>query len=241
MDEQKIITRYLQEYGLLGVYIDHTPHGDYPLLHLRGRLDLDLLTLTPHLGRAAAQTGTLAGLWAGEQVGVHTAHPGALEIETSHPELANLMRQHVTNAAQDIQRAFRLGDLLEGPDHGLESLTLLAEHPEWEEPLDLSPQLATRAPREGGPQSLSRDERLDRARALRGQTVMDTFDVRALRQAEAEQERVLLHFPPPRDSEQDPEPRLSDEDVQALARQERLLRVEGAAGPGDRLEDDLHF
>ncbi|GAA5533910.1 hypothetical protein [Deinococcus aluminii] len=227
--DHRDIQQILQEYGLTAVYRSHTLHGDYPLLDLHGLLSLDALIETPHFARAAAEIGTVMHLWGGEHVRLSTPEPGAFQIEADHPELENLVRQHVTHAAQDLQRYFNLRDILDAPDHQLEVLKFLQEEPRLADLLNLLPLGLADLPA-GGLQGLSREERLDRARALRGQEVMDPHDVRAFDERQAMQEQALLHFPPSEDAGLDPEPPLSDEDVMDLAARERLMGIEGVEG-----------
>lgn len=223
MTEREIITQIMEEYGLSGVYRTHTLHGNYPLLDVQGVLSLDRLIDTPHFARAAGEIGTIAHLWGGEHVRVMTAEPGALHVEASHPELEVLTRQHLTNAARDLQRYFSMADDLE--EQAPSNIPFPAPEADLLLALGLPPVENLR--------ELPREERLDRARALRGQAVMDTFDVRGFEAQEAMQEHALLHFPPAEDAGLEQEPPLSDEDVMDLARRETLMHLESGFYDGN--------
>lgn len=221
MNERQVITQIMEEYGLTGVYRTHTLHGNYPLLDVQGVLSLDRLIDTPHFARAAGEIGTIAHLWGGEHVRVMTAEPGAIQVEASAPELEELTRQHLTNAARDLQRHYSMADELEEP--APENIPF-APGADFFFALGLPPVENLR--------DLSLEERLDRARALRGQTVMDTHEVREFEDREAMQEYALLHFPPVEEAGVE-EPPLSEEDVVDLARRERLMRLEGGYYEGN--------
>ncbi|MDL2342852.1 hypothetical protein QOL99_01685 [Deinococcus sp. MIMF12] len=223
MNERQVITQIMEEYGLTGVYRTHTLHGNYPLLDVQGVLSLDRLIDTPHFARAAREIGTIAHLWSGEHVRVTTAEPGAIHVDASAPELEVLTRQHLTNAARDLQRHYSMADELEEP--APENIPFSAPEADFLFALGLPPVENLR--------DLSREERLDRARALRGQTVMDTHEVREFEDREAMQEYALLHFPPVEEGGVEEEPPLSEEDVVDLARRERLLRLESGYDEGN--------
>jgi len=232
MKERQRVNAYMQEYGLHGIYQGHTAHGDYPLLHLRGLLILDYLIETPHFARAAAEVNTITHLWGGEHVQVETPEPGAINIQASHPEIVNLVRQHITNAARDLQRHFSMADELGAADGGLENLKFLQAFGDFDTELPLG----TATPLQGGLASLSREERLDRARALRGQTVEDTHVARDFSRRQDAQDRILLMFPPSQDAGLDVAPPLSDEEVMDLAQREQVMRAEGTLYGDGELE-----
>lgn len=217
MNERQVITQIMEEYGLTGAYRSHTFHGDFPLLDVQGVLSIDRLIATPHFARAAREIATIAHLWGGEHVRVVTAKSGALHVDASAPELEDLIRQHLTNAARDLQRHYSMADELEEP--APENISWTTPGADFFSALGLPPVENLR--------DLSLEERLDRARALRGQTVMDTHEVREFEAREALQEYALLHFPPVEEAGVEEEPPLSEEDVVDLARHERLLRLEG--------------
>lgn len=222
MNERQVITQIMEEYGLTGVYRTHTLHGNYPLLDVQGVLSLDRLIDTPHFARAAGEIGTIAHLWGGEHVRVRTADPGAIHVDASAPEIEDLIRQHLTNAARDLQRYYSMADELEEVP---ENIPFSAPGANFLFALGLPPVENLR--------DLSREERLDRARALRGQTVMDTHELREFEEREARQEYALLHFRPVEETGVEEEPPLSPEDLTDLARRERLMRLEGGYDEGN--------
>ncbi len=222
MTDAHLTQQIMDEYGLTGAYRTHTYHGNYPLLNLQGLMSVDQLIDTPHFRRAAAEIGTVEHLWSGEHVRVTTPEPGTFDFVTPHTELATLLRRHVTNAARDLQRQVSLHDVLE-PDESAAPANILFQAPEPDFLLALG------LPPTEDLRSLSRDVRLDRARAMRGQSVMDTHDLAEIEAREAMLDHGLLHFTP------DPvldDFIVTDAEVLDFAQLETLLNIETGRADG---------
>jgi len=211
MNSEQTIRNLLDEFNLLPLYSGHRLHGDYPLLTLNGTLSADRLIESAHFTYVGHLHGQLTELWAGERV-TFTTQNDFTTITTTDPALQAMVETHVKLAIKDIRQALLLNFTDEDPlaplpieqswraaveaDLGLDEIFEVMERQEEEDREFRRTSLP-----EGGLQSLSREERLDRARALKGRYVRDSLDVRASAQAAEKQLLFALTFKPMDDTD----------------------------------------
>lgn len=205
MNEREQVLAVLTPYGLEGVLRSYEVFEAHATLSLQGIVSLARLDATPGLRQVLADLGidpaTVRGLYARV-----TTADGLMHVQAHHPEVRAVVREAVTRAAQEVWAMLTLhADAGPVPEDDLPSV----------EPVDL--------------RSLTRAERLDRARALTGRLVYDTHDVRDAQAAQHQMEHALLHFPPPRNAA--PEEEIPDEEWQIVMQQEAIMRAEGTLYP----------
>lgn len=253
MNSQQTIRKILDEFNLLPLYGGHRLHGDSPLLNLNGTLKADRLIKSAHFTYIGHLHGQMTELWAGESVTFTTTEGEVTSITTTDPDLQAMVETHLQLAVKDIRQALLLNFADEEPladlpieqrwqaaieaDTGLDEVFAFQAR-QREEDLEFH---RVSLP-EGGLRSLSREERLDRARALKGHYVRDIMDVRASEQAAEKRLLFALTFKPMEIEEERTEEQLAADYAEYEEReywmaQARPFLAEG--GPYN--DDDLRF
>lgn len=163
-------------YGLGHLYRGHTLHGDFPLFDLHGFLRMDQLLERPMFTAYAEAEGMPAELWGGEVLQVRTSPSLVIDVEHTDNCLVGLVRGYIGAAGRAMQ-----------PKEGQPNWV-----PSWNEAMFQQVEIVS------VPQvplnEMSMEERLDRARALRGKWVAEPLHPCDLI-GEKERERVLNRWP----------------------------------------------
>lgn len=199
-------------YGLGHLYRGHTMHGDFPLLNLHGFLRMDhLLERSTFVAYAEAE-GMPAELWGGEVLQVRTSPSLVIEVEHTDSCLVGLVRGYIGAAGRAMQPQEQKPE------------------PRWASPIHdvvIEYREVVSAP-QVPLNEMTREERLDRARALRGKWVAQPPHHSS---ADREMERERVSRMTPGVTYRDLHP-LDDDDYEPptpydLAMR-RIRRVEGA-------------
>lgn len=205
--------------GLAGVYQSHTMYGTFPLLRLRGSLIMDVLMESPLLQQAAHQLGLMVELWGGETVMVRSPSEGHFLLDTQDELLESLLRCHFGLAARLLEHNLGSPDHDEQPDPDAAA---------WLEDLDTEMDILSKVTLPEIPiRELSRAERLDRARALRGKRVKDPAAIRNQEARLREQEKSLLMSPGGSASVTEEDQTFDEDDMAMLEQLYRIMRAEG--------------
>ena len=196
--EQITIRRILSDFSLSRLYGGHRWHGTYPLLSLNGSLNVSSLLDNPYFVAAGAQHGQLLELFSGEVVTFVTGEGEVVDIQTPDGYLHLVMKTYLQRAVQEIRTQLHL-DVAdeETPEQLAWSLS------------DPALEFERATPPTGGLGSLSRDQRLDRARALRGSSVRDIMAIRDAERQAGERLLVALTLSPAPES-----PEITDEELE---------------------------
>lgn len=160
--QEQLVKQVLADYGLSSIYRSHTVINGFVMLNLQGNVNMDRLIDSRHLRRAAETLGLMEILYGGDLLNVTTSERHLIVVSAEDQYAAELARVHINNAAEDISRLLN-DERLQGiaPATALETLRRIIEADDEigelaDTPLDIG---------------ASRQERLARARAMRGSRV----------------------------------------------------------------------
>lgn len=200
----------LSAHGLGHLHRGHTQEGEVVLLNLQGVLHVDQLLSVPTFVAYAAAESMPPELWGGEQLEISTSPAHVVEVKHQDERLVALIESYIGEAEWEVQpTAAAMKQSLEVHISEVEYVEVVS-----------APQVPL--------SEMTMEERLDRARALRGKWVAEPPH-HSIADREAERERVSRMAPGVTYRDLHP---LDDDDYEPPTPYDiamrRIRRVEGA-------------